>query len=120
MRLSVCLGVVAVATVAASGAAAQETQTYGYDVHGRLIEVGRSTGGANQSTAYQFDGADNRVQRNTTSASARSALQPSRTREAAPATGSAAQTVSGEDDVSSQRAETSDTSERSTPLRGDR
>ncbi|GAD59128.1 hypothetical protein IWC96_06490 [Brevundimonas sp. BAL450] len=56
----------AVLGMSASVAAAQETTTYTYDVHGRLIGASRSTG---PNTAYAYDGGDSRTSRVTTGAS---------------------------------------------------
>ena len=53
--------------LAAGSAAAQESATYSYDVHGRLIGVARSSGA---DTAYAYDDADNRTAKETTGASA--------------------------------------------------
>lgn len=52
-------------------AAGQETSTYTYDVHGRLIAVERSTGA---QTAYAYDDADSRTAKATTGGAAPSAL----------------------------------------------
>lgn len=58
------------AVVAASGVygsvEAQETQTYAYDVHGRLVSVSRATGALGSVTTYALDNADNRTARTTT------------------------------------------------------
>jgi YD repeat-containing protein len=46
----------------AGPAAAQETTTYQYDVHGRVTNVSRSGGPSSGVTAgYQYDAADNRT-----------------------------------------------------------
>lgn len=58
------LGVAVLAATAAS-ASAQQTQTYAYDVHGRLTGVTRTTGSASQTTTYVLDKADNRTSRAT-------------------------------------------------------
>jgi len=58
------LGAAVLAATAAS-ASAQQTQTYAYDVHGRLTGVTRTTGSANQTTTYVLDKADNRTSRAT-------------------------------------------------------
>lgn len=49
----------------ASSAAAQSTQTYTYDAHGRLIGVATATGdrGGGVVTEYDYDDADNRTER---------------------------------------------------------
>lgn len=49
----------------AGAAAAQETATYTYDVHGRLVSASRTTGA---STAYAYDDANNRTSKVTTGA----------------------------------------------------
>ena len=49
----------------ASTAQAQQTQTYSYDVHGRLITVTRTSGSTSQITTYSLDSADNRTGRTT-------------------------------------------------------
>jgi YD repeat-containing protein len=46
--------------VLAGTAAAQETTTYTYDVHGRLVGASRSTG---PNTTYAYDGGDSRTSR---------------------------------------------------------
>lgn len=48
---------------AATSASAQQTQTYAYDVHGRLTGVTRTTGSSSQTTSYVLDKADNRTSR---------------------------------------------------------
>lgn len=53
----------AVLAAAATSASAQQTQTYAYDVHGRLTGVTRTTGSTNQTTTYVLDKADNRTSR---------------------------------------------------------
>lgn len=58
--------IIALALAWSSTAAAQESATYIYDVHGRLIEVERSSGA---DTAYVYDDADNRTSKETTGAS---------------------------------------------------
>jgi len=50
----------------ASAAMAQETQTYTYDVHGRLTRVARAVGTTTRTTNYALDNADGRTQRATT------------------------------------------------------
>ena len=47
------------------GAAAQHTETYAYDEHGRLSGVSRASGATSQTTTYALDKADNRTVRNT-------------------------------------------------------
>ncbi|MFY0398054.1 MULTISPECIES: hypothetical protein [Brevundimonas] len=49
--------------VTATSASAQQTQTYAYDVHGRLTGVTRTTGSTGQATTYVLDKADNRTSR---------------------------------------------------------
>lgn len=53
----------AAATCIAGAASAQETQTYAYDVHGRLTAVTRTTGATARTTTYTLDNADNRTSR---------------------------------------------------------
>jgi len=55
----------AVLAAAATSASAQQTQTYAYDVHGRLTGVTRTTGSTSQTTTYVLDKADNRTSRAT-------------------------------------------------------
>ncbi|MGX1747963.1 MULTISPECIES: hypothetical protein [unclassified Brevundimonas] len=55
----------AVLAVVATSASAQQTQTYAYDVHGRLTGVTRTTGSTSQATTYVLDKADNRTGRAT-------------------------------------------------------
>lgn len=57
-----------------STAAAQETQTYSYDVHGRLTDVQRTSGSSTRTTTYALDNADNRTQRATSLAAGRAML----------------------------------------------
>ena len=47
----------------AGASAAQQTQTYAYDVHGRLIATNREVGADVRSTSYGLDKADNRTSR---------------------------------------------------------
>lgn len=42
---------------------AQQTETYAYDVHGRLTGVTRATGSTSQITTYVLDKVDNRTSR---------------------------------------------------------
>lgn len=63
-RTILAAGAAVLASVAA--AHAQETQTYSYDVHGRLTSVARTVGGTTRTTAYVLDDADNRTTRTTT------------------------------------------------------
>lgn len=58
----VALGAAAL-TAAATSASAQQTQTYTYDVHGRLTGVTRTTGSTSRTTTYALDKADNRTSR---------------------------------------------------------
>lgn len=53
----------AVLAAAATSASAQQTQTYAYDVHGRLTGVTRTTSSTSQTTTYVLDKADNRTSR---------------------------------------------------------
>jgi len=55
----------AILAAAATSASAQQTQTYAYDVHGRLTGVTRTTGSTSQTTTYVLDKADNRTSRAT-------------------------------------------------------
>jgi len=59
------IGIVLAASVACGAAYGQETQSYTYDVHGRLVGVVR----ADRTTTYVLDNAGNRQQRVTTSSS---------------------------------------------------
>ena len=54
LTLSVVLG------MAAAVAVTQETTTYTYAVHGRLVEADRTTG---PTTTYSYDGGDSRTSR---------------------------------------------------------
>lgn len=58
------LGAAVLAAITAS-VSAQQTQTYAYDVHGRLTGVTRTTGSAAQTTTYALDKANNRTSRAT-------------------------------------------------------
>lgn len=49
--------------LAATAASAQQIQTFTYDVHGRLTETTRSSGGTSQTTSYGLDKVDNRTSR---------------------------------------------------------
>lgn len=64
-RLATCV----VSLCLAGPALAQETQTFTYDVHGRLTTVVRTSGATTRTTTYALDNADNRSQRATTVAS---------------------------------------------------
>lgn len=59
------IGLVGAASLAlvAPAAWAQQTQTFAYDVHGRLTGVTRTTGASSQTTTYGLDNADNRTSR---------------------------------------------------------
>jgi len=59
--IGLCAGVLSALTAGAS--AAQQTQTYAYDVHGRLIATSRENDVDVRSTTYGFDKADNRTSR---------------------------------------------------------
>ena len=48
---------------------AAETQTYRYDVHGRLIAVTRASTAATRATTYGLDDANNRIGRTTATGS---------------------------------------------------
>jgi YD repeat-containing protein len=77
LTLSVVLGMVAAVAVA------QETTTYTYDVHGRLVGASRTTG---PNTTYAYDGGDSRTSRVTTGASSlMAAPEPTQEAEAAEA-----------------------------------
>jgi len=58
---------VAALMACASGAVAQETQAYTYDVHGRLTKVARTQGTTTRTTSYAIDNANNRTSRAITS-----------------------------------------------------
>jgi len=58
----------------ASGAIAQETQAYTYDVHGRLTKVVRTQGTTTRTTNYAIDNANNRTSRAITSTTSSSAM----------------------------------------------
>jgi YD repeat-containing protein len=73
MRSAVGAGLFVV--LAAGATSAQQTQTYTYDVHGRLTGVTRTTGPMSQTTTYVLDKADNRTSR-TTGASAAALAAP--------------------------------------------
>ncbi|MFT4955417.1 MAG: YD repeat-containing protein [Brevundimonas sp.] len=60
LTLSVVLG------MAAAVAVAQETTTYTYDVHGRLLKADRTTGPV---TTYSYDGGNSRTSKVTTGGS---------------------------------------------------
>lgn len=75
MRISRIAPLVAAAAAmsCAAQAAAQETQAYAYDVHGRLTRVERTQGTTVRTTNYAIDDANNRTSRaiaSTTSSSA--------------------------------------------------
>ena len=59
--IGLCAGVLSALTAGAS--AAQQTQTYAYDVHGRLVATSREGSSNAQSTTYGLDKADNRTSR---------------------------------------------------------
>ena len=59
--IGLCAGVLGVLMAGAS--AAQQTQIYAYDVHGRLIATSRENGADVRSTTYGLDKADNRTSR---------------------------------------------------------
>lgn len=65
MKIAVVVGFVS--SLFASVALAQQTQTYTYDVHGRLMTVSRDSGSNVQVTSYGIDNADNRASRVVTS-----------------------------------------------------
>lgn len=50
-------------TGVAGAAVCQQSQTFTYDVHGRLTAVTRTTGSTTQTTTYGLDAADNRTSR---------------------------------------------------------
>lgn len=74
LKVTVLAGLV-VASVATT-AFAQQTQTYSYDVHGRLTSTTRTTGASNQSTTYTLDKANNRTSRAVSTASTMLASDP--------------------------------------------
>ncbi len=59
----------AIMAVLTTTAFAQQTQTYSYDVHGRLTSATRTTGASNQTTIYALDKANNRTSRAVSTAS---------------------------------------------------
>ena len=63
MRIVLMGAAAAAFIVGASAASAQETQTYAYDVHGRLTAVTRTTASTTRTTTYTLDKADNRTSR---------------------------------------------------------
>lgn len=71
MRLWMWSSALAAGVLCAGQALAQETQTYNYDVHGRLTGVTRTAGAAVRSTTYSLDNANNRTQRATSATAAR-------------------------------------------------
>lgn len=77
-RCAVCAGLI---VLTAGAASAQQTQTYTYDVHGRLTDSARTTGSSSQTTSYVLDKADNRVSRSTSAPTAGrvAALSPGET-----------------------------------------
>lgn len=58
-----------VLVLATPALAAAETQTYRYDVHGRLVAVTRATTAATRTTTYGLDDANNRTVRTTATGS---------------------------------------------------
>jgi hypothetical protein len=61
------LALATVALMAATPAAAAETVTYTYDVHGRLVKVERQRDAADETTTdYGHDQADNRTRKKVT------------------------------------------------------
>lgn len=61
--------------LAAPGAGqAQVTQSYSYDANGRLTGVATSNGASAHTSAYAYDGADNRTSRSQTGTSAWAAI----------------------------------------------
>lgn len=74
IRLAVASGAALFLAAVAGATTAQQTQTYGYDVHGRLISVER-TADSRQTSTYVLDKASNRTGRTVTApASAQSAV----------------------------------------------
>jgi len=72
-----------VLSMAASVAVAQQTTTYTYDVHGRLVGASRTAG---PTTTYTYDGGDSRTSKVTTGASfLMAAPEPTQEAEAAEA-----------------------------------
>lgn len=70
------LGAVILAA-AATSASAQQTQTYAYDVHGRLAGVIRTTSSTSQTTTYVLDKVDNRTSRIVSAPNSAQAVLPS-------------------------------------------
>lgn len=76
-------GVVLGLGLLASPACSQETATYSYDVHGRLIGVARvNASGPDATSTYVYDPADNRSNRTISVSSARSAVDVAATDDA--------------------------------------
>lgn len=67
------LGIACVVVVLATSVQAQQTQTYFYDVHGRLTATTRAPANGGYRTLYGLDATDNRSARNAEPASARTA-----------------------------------------------
>ena len=70
--LAVSLG--AVVLFASGASLAQVTQTYSYDANGRLTGVVTSGGAGTHTSAYAYDGANNRTSRSQTGATAWAAI----------------------------------------------
>lgn len=70
--LAVALG--AVALVAPGASLAQVTQTYSYDANGRLTGVVTTGGAGTHTSAYAYDGANNRISRSQTGTTAWAAV----------------------------------------------
>lgn len=62
----------AITALATTSAFAQQTQTFSYDVHGRMMNVSRTTGSTSQVTIYALDKAHNRTTRTVGTASSMS------------------------------------------------
>jgi hypothetical protein len=72
----ICSAAAAASLCCSAPALAQESQTFTYDVHGRLTAVVRTSGATIRTTNYALDQADNRTQRATTvSGSSAAALE---------------------------------------------
>lgn len=73
--LAVSFGAVALVAGAAPGASlAQVTQTYSYDANGRLTGVVTTGGAGTHTSAYAYDGANNRTSRSQTGTTAWAAI----------------------------------------------
>lgn len=75
MRVSISVAALVALATCASEAFAQETQSYTYDVHGRLTAVTRTTASTAQTTTYGLDDADNRTSRSVAASSISASTQ---------------------------------------------